>query len=124
MERHCANAQKVAEFLETHSRITQVRYLGLPSHPDHEISLKYLRGFGGMLGFCTSPEIDQAVLSEGLNMCKPWFSLGDVETLVIGHGGPGIAAQGIPPDYFRVSVGLEDPNDIIEDLYQALNRHP
>ena len=124
MERHCANAQKVAEFLETHPRITQVRYLGLPSHPDHEISLKYLRGFGGMLGFCTSPEIDQAVLSEGLNMCKPWFSLGDVETLVLGHGGPGIAAQGIPPDYFRVSVGLEDPNDIIEDLDQALNRHP
>lgn len=123
MERHCANAQKVAEFLETHPRITQVRYLGLPSHPDHEISLKYLCGFGGMLGFCTSPEIDQAVLSEGLNMCKPWFSLGDVETLVLGHGGAGNAAQGIPPNYFRVSVGLEDPNDIIQDLDQALKRH-
>jgi len=59
-------------------------------------------------------------MGEKLKMCKPWFSLGDVETLVIGYGESGNLAQGIPPNYFRVSIGLEDPNDIIQDLDQAL----
>ena len=123
MERHCANAQKVAEFLESHPRVTQVRYLGLPSHPDHENGVKYLRGFGGMLGFCTAPDVDQKAMSKALEMCKPWFSLGDVETLVLGHGNAeGTPARNIPPYYVRVSVGLEDPNDIFQDLDQALNK--
>jgi cystathionine beta-lyase/cystathionine gamma-synthase len=122
MERHCASAQKVAEFLEQHPRIVEVRYLGLPSHPDHETGIKYLRGFSGMLGFCTKPEVDHEALGKALRMCKPWFSLGDVETLVLGHGVSGNPAQGIPPDYTRVSVGLEDPHDIIQDLDQALNK--
>jgi cystathionine beta-lyase/cystathionine gamma-synthase len=62
-------------------------------------------------------------MSKALEMCKPWFSLGDVETLVLGHGNAeGTPAQNIPPYYVRVSVGLEDPNDIIQDLDQALNK--
>ena len=122
MERHCANAQKVAEFLEKHPFVTQVRYLGLPSHPDHKTAQKYLSGFGGMLGFSTIPQIDQVAMGEKLKMCKPWFSLGDVETLVIGYGQSGNLEQGIPPNYFRVSIGLEDPNDIIQDLDQALKK--
>mgnify|MGYP001159490765 CR=1 FL=1 len=121
MERHCTNAQKIAEFLKTHPRINEVRYLGLPSHPDHKTGLKYLRGFSGMLGFCPTPAVDQKALGKALNMCKPWFSLGDVETLVLGDSGPGNPKQGIPPNYTRVSVGLEDPDDIIQDLDQALN---
>jgi len=122
MERHCVNAQKVAGFLEEHPHVTEVRYLGLPSHPDHETSLKYLRGFGGMLGFVSIPEVDHEALGKAFKMCKPWYSLGDVETLVLENGGPGNPEQGIPARYSRVSVGLEDPDDIIADLDQALNR--
>lgn len=122
MERHCANAQKIATFLESHPRVTEVRYLGLPSHPNHETGAKYLKGFGGMLGFCTAPDVDQQQFSKSLKMCKPWFSLGDVETLVLAHGNAeGVPEQGIPPYYIRLSAGLEDPDDIIQDLGQALD---
>lgn len=115
MERHCASALKVAEYLEQHEKVGRVDYLGLPSHPNHETAAGYLRGFGGMMRFAARPGVSLDSFIGSLRMCKPWYSLGDVETLILPSGED--ADQGFGT---RVSVGLEDPDDIIADLDQAL----
>ncbi|MBL7132945.1 MAG: PLP-dependent transferase [Phycisphaerae bacterium] len=115
MERHCANAMRVAEFLETHSMVKKVHYPGLASDPGHAAARKQVRGFGGMIGL----EMNRgAQLVRRVKFCRPWTSLGDVETLVTHYTGN--AAWGIPANYVRMSVGIEDPDDIIADLKQAL----
>lgn len=116
MERHCASAQKVAEYLEQHEKVARVRYLGLQSHPQHDTAAGYLRGYGGMMRFHARPGVSLDRFIGGLRMCKPWYSLGDVETLILPSGED--ADQGFGA---RVSVGLEDPADIIADLDQALD---
>ena len=115
MERHCASAQKVAEFLDQHGKIAEIRYLGLPSHPSHEVATGYLHGFGGMMRFFSRSGVSLDAFMSRLKMCKPWYSLGDVETLILPSGESG--ENGFAA---RVSVGLEDPDDIIADLDQAL----
>ncbi len=115
MERHCASAQKVAEYLDQHEKIAQMRYLGLPAHPNHEAATGYLHGFGGMMRFVSRPGVSLDAFINRLKMCKPWYSLGDVETLVLPSGED--AEHGFSA---RISVGLEDPDDIIADLDQAL----
>ncbi len=117
MERHCSGAQKVAEYLERHEKVGQVNFLGLASHPNHEIATGYLRGFGGMMRFISRPGVSLDAFIGGLKMCKPWYSLGDVETLVLPSGGDAENGFGA-----RVSVGLEDADDIIADLEQALEK--
>lgn len=112
MDRHAENAQQVAEFLEGHPKVTEVRYPGLKSYYAHSIAAAQLSGFGGMLGFAAVPELDLNKFSSNLQMCKPWFSLGDVETLVLPSG----------ENYVRVSVGLEAPEDIIADFGQAFDK--
>ena len=115
MERHCANAMRVAEFLETHPMIKKVHYPGLASDPGHAAARKQVRGFGGMIGL----EMNKgAQLVRRVKLCRPWTSLGDVQTLVTRYTGN--AAWGIPNNYVRMSVGIEDPDDIIADLKQAL----
>ncbi len=117
MERHCASAQKVAEYLEQHEKVGRVDYLGLQSHPQHETASGYLRGYGGMMRFYARPGVSLDSFIGSLRMCKPWYSLGDVETLILPSGedaDKGFAA--------RVSVGLEDAGDITGDLDQALER--
>ena len=116
MERHCASALKVAEYLEQHEKVARVRYLGLQSHPQHDTAAGYLRGYGGMMRFHARPGVSLDSFIGGLRMCKPWYSLGDVETLILPSGED--ADQGFGA---RVSVGLEDPDDIIADLDQALD---
>jgi methionine-gamma-lyase len=113
MERHCANAMKVAEFLNGHPSIKRVNYPGLPTDPGHAVASKQLNGFGGMLGFETSENTDLDV-----KLCKKWISLGDVETLIARYGKD--ERRGIPEGHYRMSVGIEDPDDIIADLKQAL----
>jgi len=113
MERHCANAMKVAEFLNGHSKIKRVRYPGLPNDPGHAAANKQVNGFGGMLGFETTENKDLDV-----KLCRKWISLGDVETLLAKYGKD--QRRGIPEGYYRMSVGIEDPDDIIADLKQAL----
>ena len=115
MERHCCSAQKVAEYLDGNEKVGQVRYLGLQSHPQHEAATGYLHGFGGMMRFYTRPGVSLDSFIGSLRMCKPWYSLGDVETLVLPSGEGADGGFGA-----RVSVGLEDPDDIIADLDQAL----
>ena len=113
MDRHCANAMKVAEFLGGHPNVKRVRYPGLPGDPGHAVAKGQLNGFGGMLGFETKTETDLSV-----KLCKKWISLGDVETLVARYRED--ERRGIPEGYYRMSVGIEDPDDIIADLKQAL----
>lgn len=119
MERHCANAMTVATFLESHSKVKKVHYPGLASDPGHEVAKSQLKGFGGMLGFemHTAPR-----LTDFVKLCRPIWSLGDVQTL-IGHYNPAANPdRGIPANYTRMSVGIEDPDDIIADLKQALDK--
>ena len=115
MEQHCANAQRVAEFLDGHPKIARVFYQGLPSSPGHEVAKSYLTRFGGMISFETTPDWkwDDAAAAENLRFCKPWVSLGDVSTLVLD-------TTQLCPGRARVSVGLEDVEDIIADLDQAI----
>jgi methionine-gamma-lyase len=115
IERHCANAMKVAEFLNDHPKIKRVRYPGLANDPGHAAARKQVKGFGGMLGFETKKK-----LSLNVKLCRPWTSLGDVQTLISTYGGN--KRTGVPNNYRRMSVGIEDPDDIIADLKQALDK--
>ena len=117
MERHCANAMRVAEFLETHPKVKRVHYPGLESDPGHVVACKQVRGFGGMVGFEMKEEFKVASYTE---LSKFWTSLGDVGSLIAPYG---LSVDwGIPASYIRMSVGIKDPDDIIADLKQALDK--
>jgi cystathionine beta-lyase/cystathionine gamma-synthase len=127
--RHNANAQAVAEFLARDRRITQVYYPGLPSHPDHEIAKRQMTGFGGMICFDLGGEYARAArLYDRLKIIKRAASLGGVESLVSmpvltsqwGHTDEQLREAGVTRGMVRLSVGLEDPADLIADLDQAL----
>jgi cystathionine beta-lyase/cystathionine gamma-synthase len=108
---------KVAEFLESHPKVKRVHYPGLKSDPGHAVASSQVRGFGGILGFSTKASSD---LRKHVKLCSPWVSLGDVGTLINPYGrDPG---RGIPANYYRMSIGIEDPDDIIADLSQALDK--
>jgi len=106
IEKHCENAMRIAEFLARHPRVSQVYYPGLPSSPRHDVAASYLERFGGMLGFETAFDLDWEAVRSGLSLIKPWVSLGDLTTLMTQRG----------PRRVRLSVGLEDPADIIPEL--------
>jgi len=119
MERHCANAMAVATFLESHSKVKKVHYPGLASDPGHEVAKNQLKGFGGMLGF----EMHKPPqLTSFVKLCRPIWSLGDVQSLIGHYDYAYNPARGIPANYTRVSVGIEDPDDIIADLKQAFDQ--
>jgi len=123
MKQHCANAQKVAEFLSDHEKVLSVRYPGLSSHPEHGVAASQMRGFSGIIGFQVDGGEKMAKLfSSNLKLCKPWVSLGDVETLVYVRWEE--KRKGVSAGYMRLSVGLEDVEDIIADLDQALSQLP
>ncbi|MFY9234289.1 MAG: PLP-dependent aspartate aminotransferase family protein [Fimbriimonadaceae bacterium] len=129
MEKHCQNAQAVAEFLENDPRVAKVHYPGLPSSPGHEIAKKQMSGFGGMVSFEVKGTPEQAqILAEATRIFMLAESLGGVESII---GYPPLMshatmteeqrlAKGIPPTMLRLSVGIEDTEDLIEDLDQAL----
>jgi cystathionine beta-lyase/cystathionine gamma-synthase len=127
MERHCANARAVAEFLDGHEHIEQVLYPGLPDHPGHEIAARQMKDFGGMVSFLVDSE-DAAV---GLcSRTKVWTlaeSLGGVESLIehparMTHASTAEGPTAAPRNLVRLSVGLESADDLVEDLEQALMR--
>jgi cystathionine gamma-synthase len=131
MERQNANAQAVANFLARHPRVSAVHYAGLPSHPQHEIARKQMRGYGGVVSF--EVRGDLAAASRVVDACRiPYIasSLGGVESLI---EQPAIMsfyeltteerlAIGIKDSLIRYSVGIEDADDLIADLAQALDR--
>ena len=129
VERHCSNAQKVAEFLQSHPRIRLVNYPGLPSHQGYPLIGKQMRAGGGVMAFEIEGCFDDAVeFMNSLQMCAIAVSLGDAESLIqhpasMTHS-PYEAeereAAGISETLVRLSVGLEHVDDIIDDLSQAL----
>jgi cystathionine beta-lyase/cystathionine gamma-synthase len=131
MEAHCRNAMAVAQFLQSHPKIEWVRYPGLPSHPQHELARKQMRhGFSGMIavGVRGGAEVAQR-FCEGTKIFNLAESLGGAESLIgyppkMSHASMSAEERawcGIPDNMVRLSVGLEDVNDLIEDLQQALD---
>lgn len=121
VKQHCANAQKVAEFLATHPAVAETRYPGLPGDPGHKTACALLDGFGGMVGITLKGgQAAKEAFGAALELCKRWVSLGDTSTLVFVR--PPEARKGIPEGYVRISVGLENVEDIIADLDQALGQ--
>ena len=130
MERHNANGLALAEYLEAHPKVEHVYYPGLPSHPQHALARKQMRGFGGMLAFdLGSLEAARRVLN-GVRLCALAESLGGVETLIshpatMTHASvppERRAAVGITDGLVRISAGIEDIDDLKDDLAQALDR--
>ena len=127
VERINDNAMELAHFLETHPKIKQVNYPGLPSHPDHEIASRQMTGFGGMLSFEVDGQ-DGISFQKNLQLIKPSMSLGGLESICSSpahtshrHLGPeGRKAEGIAEELIRLSVGVEDVEDLKADLEQAL----
>jgi cystathionine gamma-synthase len=126
MDRHCANAARVADMLAAHPAVTEVRYPGLAGHPGHEVAAKQMRGFGGMVSFRVRGGEQVAVAVCGrTRLFTLGESLGGVESL-IEHPGrmTHASAVGSPlevaPDLVRLSVGIETAEDLLEDLRQAL----
>jgi cystathionine beta-lyase len=123
------NAGILAQFLKEHSKIQNVYYPGLESHPEHHLSKKQMKGFGGMLSFELSNQLDVAVFLKSLQIIKPSMSLAGVESTILSPTKTSHALlsaeerqnQGINDGLLRFSVGIEDVEDLIYDLDQALN---
>lgn len=129
MKKHSENAQKIAEFLEKHPKVKEVYYPGLKSHPQHELAKKQMSGFGGMVSFKLNggKEFTKKVI-ESTKLFALAESLGGVESLInfpylmthVGVPPEHKARLGITEDLIRLSVGIEDGNDLIDDLKKAL----
>lgn len=131
MKRHAENAQKIAEYLEGHSKVARVSYPGLPSHPQHEIAKAQMDGFSGMISFELTGGIPagKALMNE-VQLCGLAESLGSVETMIthpatMTHADVPAeerSARGLTDGLVRLSVGIEDVEDIIEDLERGLSK--
>lgn len=129
VERQCKTAMTVAKFLERHPKVSRVHYPGLASHPDHALAKRQMRGFGSMLAFDLKGGLAAATrFCDRIRVFLLAASLGGVESLAIlpiysSHYRMSLAelrAAGVEPGTVRVSIGLEDPEDLLEDLRQAL----
>jgi len=127
--RHCENAREVPRFLEKHPKVARVHYPGLKSHPDHALARRQMRGFGGMMAFDLKGGLAAARrFCDRVRLFLLAASLGGVESLVIlpaytshyNMSAAELKAAGVTPGTVRVSVGLEDADDLIADLRQAL----
>ncbi|PIF01214.1 MAG: cystathionine beta-lyase [Maribacter sp.] len=124
------NAQRMAEFLEGHSEINKVYYPGLPNHPGHGLAKAQMRGYGGMLSFELNTGYNASKFQKALKLIKPSMSLAGVESTVLrpaqtSHallGAKELENQGISEGLIRFSVGIEEPEDLINDIEQALER--
>jgi cystathionine beta-lyase/cystathionine gamma-synthase len=130
MRRQCQSALAVARFLERHPKVADVQYPGLASHPDHRLAKRQMRGFGGMLAFTIKGGLPAANrFCDRTRIFLLAASLGGVESLIVlpiytSHyrmGTSELAEAGVSAGTVRVSVGLEDPGDLIADLQQALS---
>lgn len=132
MEAHSRNALKIAQYLEKHPKISYVYYPGLESHKDHELAKKYLsKGYGGMISFEVKSGLEGGKkFVESLKLIKLAVSLGGIESLIsqpatMTHAGVSKEKReeiGITDGFIRFSVGIENPDDIIKDIEQALSK--
>ena len=131
MQRHCENAMKVAQYLQQHPKVGQVHYPGLASHPGHELAKRQMRDFGGMLSFeLKGDSMAEAVrVMESFQVFSLAESLGGVESLCTHPASMTHASipkeerikNGLKDTLIRLSVGIEDVDDLIQDLGQAIN---
>jgi cystathionine gamma-synthase len=125
MDRHCDNAEQVAQFLTRHPKVRKVLYPGLPDHPGHDVAAKQMRRFGGMVSFQTAdPELAIAVCNRA-RLFILGESLGGVESLIehparMTHASVSGSALEVPADLVRLSVGIETADDLLADLEHAL----
>lgn len=130
MERHEANGRAVARFLEGHAKVKKVLYPGLTSHPQHELARRQMSGFGALISFDVGTYENAKTVLDALKICSLGESLGGVETLIshpatMTHASvpPAERARlGITEGMIRISVGIEDEADLLQDLDRALAR--
>ncbi len=128
MDRHSANAQAVAEWLQGRPEVEAVYYPGLPDHPDHELAMKQMRGFGGMVSVSfTGGEAAARKVAENTTIFTLAESLGGIESLVnypseMTHASVKGTELEVPANLIRLSVGIEDTEDLIADLEQAFKQ--
>ncbi|WMD03822.1 cystathionine gamma-synthase [Streptomyces sp. FXY-T5] len=126
MDRHSENAVKIADMLTRHARVTGVLYPGLPEHPGHEVAAKQMKSFGGMVSFRVAGGEEAAVeVCDRAKIFTLGESLGGVESLIehpgrMTHASVAGSALEVPADLVRLSVGIENAEDLLEDLQQAL----
>ena len=125
MEKHCENAAVIASFLERETRVEQVFYPGLPTHPGHQLAAAQMRNFGGMVSFLAASEEEAVALVARTKIWKLAESLGGVESLIeqparMTHASTADAPFAVPPSLVRLSVGIESAHDLIDDLDSAL----
>ncbi|MBC7570202.1 MAG: cystathionine gamma-synthase [Spirosoma sp.] len=130
MQRHCENAQKIAEYLQQHPKVSAVHYPGLPTHHGHDLAKRQMRGFGGMLSFeLVGDRMDEATrVMESFEVFSLAESLGGVESLCTHPASMTHASipaderhkNGLKDTLIRLSVGIEDADDLIQDLAQAI----
>jgi cystathionine beta-lyase/cystathionine gamma-synthase len=129
MQRQSETALKVARFLERHPKVARVHYPGLPSHPDHKLARRQMSGFGAMMAFDHKKGLAGARrFGDRVRVFLLAASLGGTESLAVlplytSHykmSAKELAAAGVSPGTVRLSIGLEDPQDLIADLKQAL----
>lgn len=131
MDRHCSNAQSVAEFLESRPEVTQVLYPGLPSHPSHEIAARQGtgKGFGGMISVRFGSEEKALAFCRATKLICLAESLGGVESLLehpatMTHQSVAGSQLEVPRDLVRISIGIEDEEDLLADVLQAVEKLP
>jgi cystathionine gamma-synthase len=126
MDRHCANAARVADALAEHPAVSSVLYPGLPGHPGHQVAKSQMRDYGGMVSFRVAAGEQRAVeVCARTALFTLGESLGGVESLIehparMTHASVAGSALEVPSDLIRLSVGIEDPEDLLADLFQAL----
>src|ERR687896_2433047 len=125
MERHCANARRVAAFLGQHRAVERVLYPGLPEHPGHEIAAGQMSDFGGMISFLAASEEEAVALVARTRIWRLAESLGGVESLIehparMTHASTADAPFATPANLVRLSVGIESADDLVADLASAL----
>jgi len=126
MDRHCANAERIVDLLTAHPKVAEVYYPGLPEHPGHDIAVKQMKAYGGMVSFRVVGGEDAAV--EVCNRAEVFTlgeSLGGVESLIehpgrMTHASAAGSPLEVPADLVRLSVGIEAVEDLVEDLTRAL----
>jgi len=129
MAQHNANGLALARFLESHPKVKRVLYPGLPSHPQHELARRQMHGFGGMLAFDLGSFEEARRVCNRVRLMALAESLGGVETLIshpasMTHSSVPVErrhAMGLTDSLVRISVGIEDIEDLVSDLRQALD---
>ncbi|MGB5035800.1 MAG: cystathionine gamma-synthase [Blastocatellia bacterium] len=129
MRQHDVNGRRIASFLSEHPRVLSVLYPGLASHPQHDLALRQMSGFGGMIAFETGSLDNARAVLEAVRLCSLAESLGGVETLIchpasMTHASVPVADRerlGISDGLVRISVGIEDVDDLVDDIDQALS---